>query len=114
MKYRYFASKMDAVEEQFAENYGSENILCARTQDEFEEILALTCHDILDREYKAVLLETFLFFDLFHDKNLSYLKNLENHFHYIVFVGPNLEELFKRVQDINIKKKKVKKEYYYV
>ena len=107
MKYRYFASNIDTVEEEFTENYGQANILCIRTQDDFEDLLALACHDIIERDYKAVLLETFLFFDLFHDKNLSYLKRLEHHFYYIVFVGPNLEELFKMVQG----QKKSKKKY---
>lgn len=108
MKYRYFASNIDTVEEEFTENYGQGNILCVRTQEDFEDLL--DCHDIIERDYKAVLLETFLFFDLSHDKNLSYLKTLENHFYYIVFVGHNLEELFKRVQGQK-KSKNNKKKY---
>ena len=99
MKYRYFASDIEKVKEQFYNNYGKENILCAVEQDEFEEVLNIYKHDFLENRYKAVLLDTFLFFDILTENNIYCLKSLEPYFDYIVFCGKNIDELSKRMKN---------------
>ena len=100
MKYRYFAQDIEIVKEQFFNNYGEENILFAKEQDEFEEVLT-KCkdHDFLDNYYSAVLFDTFLFFNLLTENNIYFLKSLEKNFDYIVFCGKNIEELAKRMKN---------------
>lgn len=94
MQYRYFAASLDEVVEQFENNYGKENILFAERQKDFEKILLNRKH------YKAIILETFLFFDILTEDNIYHIKSLENYFDYIVFSGKNINQLILKIKKL--------------
>ena len=101
MQYRYFAAPMHEVKHQFVKNYGESQVKIAKTQDEFMNIVM---HPI---RHTAIILDTFLFFDLLTENNIYHLAKLEKYFEYIVFTGNNLEELHNRIN--GLKKLKYKR-----
>ena len=93
MQYRYFACSFDEVVKQFRDNYG-DSVLTAQTQKEFEQCL------MNKKYYKAIILDTFLFFDILTEDNIYHVKSLEKYFDYIVFVGKDITELSIRIKKL--------------
>ena len=96
MQYRYFASSFNEVVEQFQNNYGKENILFAEKQKDFENILLNLKQ--YKKQYKAIVLEAFLFFDILTEDNIYQIKSLEKYFEYIVFSGKNIDQLILKIK----------------
>ena len=94
MQYRYFASGFDEVVEQFNNMYGKKNILYAETQKDYETCL------MCKKQYKAIILDTFLFFDILTEDNIYHVKSLEKYFDYIVFAGKNIEQLNYKIKKL--------------
>ena len=100
MQYRYFACDFDEVVDQFEKLYGVENVIHAREQKEFEECVF---GRMATQKYKALILDTFLFFDILTENNIYYIPSLQKSFSYIVFVGDRISELNQKIKNLKIK-----------
>ena len=98
MQYRYFACDFDEVVDQFEKLYGVENIMCAREQSEFEECVF---GRMATQKYKALILDTFLFFDILTEDNIYYIPFLQKSFTYIVFVVDRISELNQKIKKLH-------------
>ena len=97
MQYRYFACDFDEVVDQFEKMYGVENVMHAREQGEFEKCVF---GRMATQKYKALILDTFLFFDILTEDNIYYIRLLQKSFAYIVFVGDRISELNQKIKSL--------------
>ncbi len=99
MQFRYFAADFDEVVQHFSKLYGKDKIMYAKEQHEFE---ACIFERMATQKYKAIILDTFLFFDILTEDNIYRLSHLKKSFTYIVFVGDRISELNDKIKKLKL------------